>query len=243
VPAARAMISSFLEREPTGGWLTLVEAEALLATHGIPVNASHRCRELKRAVAVAAEIDAPVALKADLAAPADASDFDALLVGVKGKSAVRSAWHELERRVQAAGHEWTGAIVQRLVAPGGDVLVGAVGDTDLGPVLAVGLGGRQAGLGRGVAFRLLPATDAEADELIDSSEGMTTELEGFRGSAALDRQALRELILRFALLLGEVPEIVEADLNPVRCMTSGCIVLNMRLRIEHRRPVERAMTW
>jgi hypothetical protein len=121
--------------------------------------------------------------------------------------------------------------------------VGAVGDTDLGPVLAVGLGGRQAGLGRGVAFRLLPATDAEADELIDYSEGVTTELEGFRGSAALDRQALRELILRFALLLREVPEIVEADLNPVRCMTSGCIVLNMRLRIEHRRPVERAMTW
>ena len=243
VPAARAMIASFLDREPTGGWLTLGEAEALLATHGIPVDASHRCHELKRAVSVAAEIDAPVALKADLAAPADASDFDALLVGVKGKSAVRSAWHELERRVQAAGHEWTGAIVQRLVAPGGDVLVGAVGDTDLGPVLAVGLGGRQAGLGQGVAFRLLPATDAEADELIDSSEAVATELDGFRGSAALDRQALRELILRFALLLGEVPEIVEADLNPVRCMTSGCIVLNIRLRIEHRRPVERAMTW
>ena len=242
-PAARAMISSFLDREPTGGWLTLGEAEALLATHGIPVDASHRCHELKRAVSVAAEIDAPVALKADLAAPADASDFDALLVGVKGRSAVRSAWRELERRVQAAGQEWTGAIVQRLVAPGGDVLVGAVGCTDLGPVLAVGLGGRQAGLGRGVAFRLLPATDAEADELIDSSEGVTAELDGFRGSAALDRQALRELILRFALLLREVPEIVEADLNPVRCMISGCIVLNMRLRIEHRRPVERVMTW
>ena len=242
-PAARAMISSFLDRQPTGGWLTLGEAEALLATYGIPVDASHRCHELKRAVSVAAEIDAPVALKADLAAPADAGDFDALLVGVKGRSAVRSAWRELERRVRAAGQEWTGAIVQRLVAPGRDVLVGAVGYADLGRVLAVGLGGRQAGLGRGVAFRLLPATDAEADELIDSSEGVTAELDGFRGSAALDRQALRELILRFALLLREVPEIVEADLNPVRCMTSGCIVLNMRLRIEHRRPVERVMTW
>ena len=156
---------------------------------------------------------------------------------------MRSAWRELERRVRAAGQEWTGAIVQRLVAPGRDVLVGAVGYADLGRVLAVGLGGRQAGLGRGVAFRLLPATDAEADELIDSSEGVTAELDGFRGSAALDRQALRELILRFALLLREVPEIVEADLNPVRCMTSGCIVLNMRLRIEHRRPVGRVMTW
>ena len=109
------------------------------------------------------------------------------------------------------------------------------GDPDLGPVLAVGLGGRQAGLGRGVAFRLLPVTDVEADELIDSSEGVTAELDGFRGSAVLDREALRELIVRFALLLREVPELVEADLNPVWCITSGWVVLDMRLRIEYRR--------
>ena len=243
-PAARVVIASFLDREPAGGWLSLAEAEALLATHGIPVSASHHCRDLERAVAVAAEIGAPVALKADFAAPAHASDIDAVMLGVEGESALRSGWRELERRVQAAGREWIGAIVQRLVAPGGaDVLVGAISDPDLGPVLAVGLGGRQAGLGRRAAFRLVPETDEEADELIDSAEGVATQLDGFRGSALLDRQALRELILRFALLLREAPEVVEADLNSVRCMTSGCVVLDMRLRIEHRRPVERVKTW
>jgi hypothetical protein len=69
------------------------------------------------------------------------------------------------------------------------------------------------------------------------------QLDGFRGSALLDREALRELMLRFALLLRELPEIVEADLNPVRCMPHGCVVLDMRLRIEHRHPVERVKTW
>jgi acyl-CoA synthetase (NDP forming) len=242
-PAARAVISSFLDREPAGGWLGLADAEALLATHGIPVRASHRCGDVERAVAVAAEIGAPVALKADFAAPAHASDIDAVMLALDDETAVRSGWRELERRVQAAGREWIGAIVQCMVAPGGDVLVGAVSDPDLGPVLGVGFGGRRAGLGRTAAFRLLPVTDAEADELIDSAEGVATELDGFRGSAALDRQALRELMLRFALLLREVPEVVETDLNPVRCMTTGCVVLDMRLRIEHRRPVERVQTW
>jgi acyl-CoA synthetase (NDP forming)/RimJ/RimL family protein N-acetyltransferase len=242
--AARAVITSVLAREPAGGWLSLDDAEALLATHGIPVAASHQCRNVESAVALAAEIGAPVVLKADVAAPAHASDIDAVLLGLKGKSAVRSCWRELERRVRAAGREWIGAIVQRMVEPGGaSVLVGAVADPDLGPVLAVGLGGHRAGLGRGAAFGLLPVTDAEADELIDSAEGVATELEGFRGSAPLDREAMRELILRFALLLRAVPEVVEADLNPVRCMTSGCIVLDMRLRIEHRRPTERVKTW
>jgi acyl-CoA synthetase (NDP forming)/ribosomal protein S18 acetylase RimI-like enzyme len=243
-PAARAVISSFLDRQPEGGWLSLAEAEALLATHGIPFGASHRCRDVERAVAMAAEIGAPVALKADFAAPAHASDIDAVMLGLEDESAVRSGWRELERRVRAAGREWIGAIVQRLIAPGGaDVLVGAVGDPDLGPVLAVGFGGRRAGLGRTAAFRLLPVTDTEADELIDSAEGVATQLNGFRGSAALDRQALRELMLRFALLLRELPEVVETDLNPVRCMTSGCVVLDTRMRIEPVAPVERVRTW
>ena len=242
--SARAVIASFLDRVPAGGWLSLADAEALLATHGIPVASSDRCQDVERAIAVAAEIGSPVSLKADVAAPEHASDIDAVLLGLEGESALRAGWRELERRMLAAGRMWSGAVVQALGASGGaDVLVGAVSDPDLGPVLAVGLGGRQAGLGRGVAFRLPPVTDAEADELIDSSEGASAELDGFRGSAVLDREALRELILRFALLLREVPDVVEADLNPVRCMTSGCVVLDLRLRIGHPRPVERVKTW
>ncbi len=241
--AARALIDALLEREPAGGWLSSGEAEALLATHGIPVAAYIRCRDLERAVAVADESGGPVALKADLAAPAHASDIGAVLLGLEGGQAVRSGWRELERRVAAAGREWTGVVVQPLVPPGSDMLVGTVNDPDLGSVVAVGLGGLQARLTESAAFRLPPTTDAEADELIDSAKGVAAELNGLRGSAPLDREALRELILRFTLLVRAVPEVVEADLNPVRCMTSGCLVLDTRLRIEHRPPAERVKTW
>ncbi len=241
--AARELIALFLAHQPGGGWLSLADAEALLATHGIPVAASHRCRGLEGAVAAAKEIGGPVALKADFAPPAHASEIDAVLLRLEGEEGVRSGWRELERRVQMAGREWTGAIVQRLVVPGADVLVGAFSDPDLGSVIAVGLGGRQAGFSETAGFRLPPTTDVEADELIDSSQGVTTELDGFPGAAALDREALRELILRFALLVREVPEIVEADLNTIRCTTNGCFVLDTRVRIERRGPVERVKTW
>jgi acyl-CoA synthetase (NDP forming)/RimJ/RimL family protein N-acetyltransferase len=241
--AARAVISSALDREAAGGWLSVCDAEALLATHGIPVAVSYRCRELERALAVAVEIGGPVALKADSAAPGDASEIDAVLLGLEGEVALRSGWRELERRVQTAGREWLGAVLQPLAARGADVLVGAFRDPDLGPVIAVGLGGRQAGLGDTVAFRLPPVTDVEADELIDSCDAVRTELDGFRGAAAIDREPLRALILRFALLLAEVPEIVEADLNPVRITHQGSVVLDLRVRIEPRRPDERVKTW
>jgi acyl-CoA synthetase (NDP forming) len=145
--------------------------------------------------------------------------------------------------VLAAGRSWEGAVAQPLVTAGADVLLGAVADPELGMVMAVGLGGRQAGLGRNLVFRVPPATDVEAGELIDASESVSTQLEGFRGSPPLDREALRELILRFALLLRAVPEIAEADLNPVRCMPHGGLVLDMRLRVERRAAPERVKTW
>jgi ATP-grasp domain len=64
-----------------------------------------------------------------------------------------------------------------------------------------------------------------------------------RRRVALDRKALRKLILRFALLLHEAPEIVEADLNAVRCTTHGRVVLDTRLGIGPHQPVERNKTW
>ncbi|MGO9975524.1 MAG: GNAT family N-acetyltransferase [Solirubrobacteraceae bacterium] len=242
--AAREIVSSFLERSASGGWLAPGEADALLSTHGIPVAGSYRCADVERAIEVAAELDYEVAVKADLAPPAQAGDINAVLRGLEDEEAVRAGWRELERRVRAAGQLWTGAIVQPLFLPGGaDVLVGAVADPDLGPVLAVGLGGHHAGIGTTAAFRLLPITDADADELIDASESVAAELDGLRGSPPLDREALRELILRFALLLKAAPDVVEVDLNPIRCMQSGCVVLDTRLRIEHRAQIERVKTW
>ena len=52
---------------PAGGWLSLAEMEALLATHGIPFAASYPCRDLELCGGGGAEIGAPVALKADFA--------------------------------------------------------------------------------------------------------------------------------------------------------------------------------
>ena len=242
--AARELIRARLDRKGSdGSWLASHEAEALLATHGLTYVPSHRCEDVDHAVAIAEQIGGPIALKAARQPPAYAGDIDAVLLGLEGEASVRAGWRELERRVQQTGWAWIGAIVQRLMPPGADLLVGTVNDPEFGRVMAVGLGGRHGGLAGTAAFRLPPKTDVDADELIRASEQATTQLDGSRGLPRLDRAALRELVLRFALLLRETPEIVEADLNPVRCMANGCVVLDMRLRVERPRPTERVKTW
>ena len=247
--AARALVAARLGGDgdgsgpPEGRWLTTDEAEAILATHGIPYVPGRRCPDADTAVTAAGKIGGPLALKADFPPPAQAGDLDAVLLGLEGEDAVRAGWRELERRVRAAGREWLGAVVQPLAGGGADVLVGAVRDAELGPVMATGVGGRHAGLAPDVAFRLLPVTDVDADELIDAARSVAAQLEGFRGSAPLDRQALRDVILRFALLLREVPELVEGDLNPVRCLPDSAVVIDMRLRIARRRRMGSVKTW
>ena len=241
---ARALISSRLDREHSDGpWLASHEAEALLATHRLAYVPSHRCEDADHAVAIAERIGGPVVLKASRRPPAYAGDIDAVLLGLEGEGAIRAGWRELERRVQQTGWPWIGAIVQRLMPPGADLLVGTVNDPEFGRMMAVGLGGRHGGLAGSAAFRLPPNTDVDADELINASEQVSTQLDGSRGLRRLDQAALRELVLRFALLLRETPEIVEADLNPVRCMAEGCVALGMRLRVQRARPTERVKTW
>jgi acyl-CoA synthetase (NDP forming)/RimJ/RimL family protein N-acetyltransferase len=225
------------------GWLGHDQVAELLSTHGIPVLRGEHCADVDAAVAAAASIGGPVALKADFPPPARAGDIDAVLLGLEGEGALRAGWEELERRVAAAGREWSGVLVQPLAGPGADVLVGAVNDPDLGPVAGVGMGGRQAGLAGDVAFRLVPLTDVEVDEMILASSGVQAWLEGLRGAAPLDRTGLRELVLRFSLLLEHVPEIAEVDLNPVRVHVSGCQVLDARVRIAPRPEPRRSKTW
>jgi acyl-CoA synthetase (NDP forming) len=239
---AQALAGAALE-ELGPGWLDVGRTGELLRAHGLPVLPADRCDTVEAAVAAATRTGGPVALKADAPPPARAGDIDAVLLGLEGEAAVRAAWEELERRVAAGGREWHGVLVQPLVGAGADVLVGAVADPDLGPVVGVGMGGRQAGLAGDVAFALVPLTDVEVDELMLSSPGVRAWLEGARGAAPLDRPALREVVLRFALLLEHVPEIAEVDLNPLRVMTTGATVLDARVRVAPRPEPRRAKTW
>jgi len=247
--SARTRVAAWLDDHPTvdtpqdSGWLPTAESEALLATHQIPFVVSESCPDVERAVSSAAALGGPVVVKADFPPPAHAADVDAVLLGLKGEAAVRAGWQELERRCRAASREWRGVTIQPLVGSGADVLLGALADPDLGQVMAIGLGGRRAGLGRDVAYRLLPHTDVDARELIDASESLSIQLDGFRGSVPLDRLALQQLILRFAALLRAVPELVEVDLNPVRCLPDGALVLDMRLRVERRSRAESVTRW
>jgi acetate---CoA ligase (ADP-forming) len=242
--AARALVRSALGETIGGGvWLGYDTTAQLLGAYGIGLLPAQRCCEPEEAVAAAAAIDGPVVMKADLVGAQLAGEIDAALVGLEGETALRAGWEALRDRVEGAGRLWRGASVQPLAPAGVDVLVGAINHRDLGVVTGVGAGGRQAGLAGDVTYRLAPATDVDAEELVLESPVVAAWLEGPRGGGPLDRDALEDLVLRLTRLFEDVPELLEGDLNPIRLHPGGAVVLDARLKAGLRAERERIRTW
>lgn len=137
-------------------------------------------------------------------------------------------------RIAREGHTGAtdGVLVQPMVTRGVEITVGATRDPVFGPVVAFGLGGIHVEILRDVCFGVPPLTDLDADEMIRGIRGFPL-LEGYRGHPPADLAALRDVILRVAQLIEDVPEITELDLNPVFALRpgEGCRVVDARVRV------------
>jgi acyl-CoA synthetase (NDP forming) len=101
-----------------------------------------------------------------------------------------------------------------MARPGVEIILGARGDPDWGPVLVVGLGGIWAEALHDV--RTLPpdlAPEDIAKELLKLKGAVL--LRGYRGAPALDIDAVSEMAAQLGAFVMAHPEVAEVDLNPV----------------------------
>ena len=95
----------------------------------------------------------------------------------------------------------TGGFVQEMVRGGVEMLAGAVEDPTFGPVIACATGGTATELVADSQFRLHPLGRQDAAEMVASLRGARL-LDGYRGSAAADRPAFVDALLRLSTLVG-----------------------------------------
>jgi acyl-CoA synthetase (NDP forming) len=113
-------------------------------------------------------------------------------------------------------------------------------DPTLGPSLLLGLGGIATELLRDTAERLVPLTDLDARELVRGLRGSPL-LFGYRGAPPADTAGLEQLVLRVSRLAEALPELQEADLNPVIVSPKRVQVVDARVRIAPHTGRESAM--
>lgn len=207
---------------PVGGVIAEYRAKALLAPIGIPFPQGGFATDIAEAKAVAARVGYPVVLKAQAAALSHKSDAGGVILNIADDAALEAAWTKLYANVAAYAPDLVldGALIEGMGARGTELIVGAKNNPDWGPVILVGFGGVTAELLHDV--RLLPhdlTHEAIVAELRALKSGAL--LDGYRGSPALDVDAVADIIEAVGRLLAGTPAIREIDLNPVVVYPKG----------------------
>lgn len=203
----------------------------MLAEFGIPV---------PRGTVVSTQTDMAVALR-DMRPPFAAkvmspeilhkSESGGVRLGLGDARAVRRAVEAMLAQPSICEAEVDGFLVEEMAGPGLEIAVGAVRDPQFGPLIMVGLGGIFVEVLRDVAFRLCPITKRDARAMLDELRG-TALLSGARGQAAVDRDAIVDILVRLGgpdgLLSSLGDEWSEVDVNPVIVCTTGAVAVDAR---------------
>jgi acyl-CoA synthetase (NDP forming) len=217
------------------GWMSATAVVELLACYQIPMVETHVVASPRAAGRLAAELEAPVALKAIARGVLHKSDAGAVRLNLRGDRAVTRAAEEMAAALEKDGHSVSGFQVQAMAAAGVEMLVGVVQDQHFGPVLACGAGGTTTELLKDVAVRITPITRGEAARMVHSLKTYP-QLDGYRGAPRADVDALEDVLLRVSALVESHPEVAEMDLNPVIVHTAGAVAVDARIRLEPATP-------
>ncbi|MGZ2356458.1 GNAT family N-acetyltransferase [Streptomyces sp. 372A] len=227
---AAARIDALLgeDPDPRGRPLGHDEARELLACYGIAVRPTLAAPGPEEAVAAAARLGYPVALKTTAPHLRHRADLGGVRLDLDSEAALRRAYGDLTELLGKPAE--LRPVVQAMAPRGVDTVVRATIDPAAGAVLSFGLAGAPSELLGDTGHRLVPATDRDAAELIRSIRAAPV-LFGWRGAAPVDTAALEELLLRVSRLVDDHPEVVSIALEPVVVAPQGLSVLGASVRL------------
>jgi acyl-CoA synthetase (NDP forming) len=207
------------------------ECKSILASIGMPTTSCLVAQSEDDAVSMSEAIGYPVVLKVLSPEVVHKSDAGGVKLNL-GRGEVRAAYNELVARFK--DRQVVGVSVQEMARPGLEVIVGATQDATFGPVLMFGLGGVFVEVLKDVAFRIIPVTERDAQEMMEEIRGYPL-LQGHRGQPA-DLASLRDILLKVSKLVMAYPAIKEVDLNPVLAYTDGSLVVDARMILDTKIP-------
>ena len=195
------------------------EAKELLRSAGVPVVDGRLASGEDDAAGAMDELGPALVLKLSAPTLMHKSDLRALALDLRSADDVRAAY----RRLVALGVDSAAVLVERMEAPGLELLVSARRDAVV-PALVVGLGGVWTEIHDDVSVIPLPASPERVERGLRSLRGAGL-LTGARGGAPLDLGAAARLGAAVGdLLLAEGLGLIE--LNPVLVHEHGALAVD-----------------
>ncbi|MDF5755217.1 GNAT family N-acetyltransferase [Spongiactinospora sp. TRM90649] len=229
---AREIVLEELSAHPEGRWLPADVTSRLLGCYGITLTPTIPVGGAREAERATEETGLPAVLKATGPDLVHKSDIGAVHLNLATAKEVGRCYRELSA---ALGERMTGAIVQRMLPDGVELIVGGVNYPAFGPLVMAGMGGVTADLLADRAFRVPPLSLSAATQMLDALRCRPL-LYGYRGSRPVHVRALADQIVRVGHLLEDLPQVAELDLNPVIATPTGATTVDARVRLAPCRP-------
>lgn len=227
----RAVIDASIE-DRGDGWLSVDDARAVLAAAGVRLNAGRVVTSASDACEVATEIGFPVAVSIASTDIVHKTDEGGVHLDLETVDDVEWAFDAITDLAEREGVDLDGALVAGMEG-GVELFVGVQRDPVFGPLVGFGLGGVMIEVLEDVVFRLAPMTNREAVEQVRSIRGRRL-LEGYRGSSAVDIDAVVETVQRISALVDAVPEIDELDINPLFARADAVVATDVRISVSRK---------
>jgi len=214
------------------GRASLLEPEAytVCTQYGIAVPAFKVVDSLPSAMAAAKDIGYPTVIKVVSAQILHKSDIGGVMLGIGSDGALEKSYAQLIDNVRKAAPTVgkPSVLVQKMMAGGIELVLGAIRDKLFGPVVMFGLGGIYVEVLRRVGFRLAPFELAEARALIYDTLPAKI-IAGARGRNPLAVDAIAATLVALGRLMEEQPQIDEVDLNPCLALDDVCLAVDARI--------------
>ena len=189
----------------------------LVAAYGIPVPCTATCATPAQAVEAAVGLGFPVVLKGVVTGVTHKTEFGLVKTGLHDAAAVAAAWQQVAASVAAHGvaDRFAGVLLQQQVAQGLELIASVRNDPQFGPIVLVGAGGTLVELLRDVASAPAPLSHAGAHRLVRGLRSAPL-LDGWRGSAARDVDAVADALVRLSWLAVDLgASLVDLEINPL----------------------------
>lgn len=186
------------------------DSKRLLKECNIPVVEERIILSAKEAIETAQEIGYPVVLKGLIPGEVHKTESGLVRLEIASPSELKAAFKELKARMKGEGR----ILIQRQVQVEYELIAGFLRDGQFGPCVMFGLGGVFSELQRDVVFALAPLVEKDALVLLGRIKGKKL-LQGFRGMAPLDEEAMADILVRLGDLGTACPEIEQIDINPL----------------------------
>ena len=207
--------------------LTERESKAVLNVYGIPTVREISADSLQSALAAAAQLGFPLALKAESADIVHKTEAEVVALNLRSTAELTKAYERVmanARRLAPANLK--GVLLQPMVPAGIEIFAGVRIDPLLGALVVVGFGGVLVELLRDSAVELAPINADEAARMLAKLKGAAL-LKGFRGAAAVNLATLADIIVRVSeFAADQCGNIVEADINPIICAGERLIAVD-----------------